>query len=90
MSPFGADRHRGAGHWFDQVPVSRAVRRVADDRQVAEPFDNRDRGEVKRVAGSGFVGTNATLAEDDLVVALGHDVLGGEQPLVDGSRTDRA
>src|SRR4030043_373570 len=35
-------------------------------------------------AGGGLGGADAALAEDDVAVAMGEDVLGGQQPLLDG------
>ena len=39
--------------------------------------------EVEGVAGAGLEGADAALAQDDVVVALAHDVLGGHEQLVD-------
>ena len=63
-----------------------AVGGVADDRQVAEALDHGDRREVERVARGGLEGADAAFAEDHVAVALGHDVLGGQEPLVDRGR----
>src|SRR5262249_34690003 len=41
---------------------------------------------VEQVACVGIEAAHATLAEDDLRVALQQDILGGEQPLLDGRR----
>ena len=38
----------------------------------------------KSVAGEGLIGADAPLAEDDLFVALCHDVLSAHQQLLDG------
>ena len=51
--------------------------------QVAQPLHDRDGGQVEGVADHRLEGADAALAEDDLEVLLGHDVLGGVQPLVD-------
>ena len=42
--------------------------------------------QVEGVAGVVDEGADAAFAEDDLVVALGHDVFGGHQKLVEGGR----
>ncbi|MNS70374.1 hypothetical protein D3C72_1037170 [compost metagenome] len=57
---------------------------VGHHRQVAEALDQRDGGHVEGVAGGVVVGADAALAEDHLAVARGEQVLGGEQPLLDG------
>ena len=41
------DRGAGHGHGADQRPVTRAMRRVHDHRQVGELAESRDRGEVE-------------------------------------------
>ena len=41
--------------------------------------------EVEGVAGAGLEGADAALAQDDVVVALAHDVLGGHEQLIDRS-----
>ena len=46
--------------------------------------DNGHSGEIQRIAGVLFKGADAALAEDDLLVAAGHDVLGAHDPLLDG------
>ena len=62
------------------------VRRVGDDRQVGEFVDDRDGGDVERVARVGLEGADAALAEDDVVVAAGQDVFGRQQPLLNRRR----
>ena len=57
---------------------------VDDDRQVGELFNHRHRGQVEGVAGLGLKGADAALAEDDILVAACHDVLGTHQPFLDG------
>ena len=68
----------------NHVAAAGAVRRIADDGQVRKLLDDRDGGDVHRVAGVGLEGADAALAEDDVVVAAGEDVFGGEQQLFDG------
>src|SRR6266478_8373311 len=47
-------------------------------------FDHGDGGDIERVARVGFEGADAALAEDDVVVAAGQDVLGAEEKLFHG------
>jgi hypothetical protein len=51
---------------------------------VAPLLDHGNGRDVEGVAGRVLEGADAPLAEDDLAVAPGQDVLGGEQPLFDG------
>ena len=60
--------------------------RVDNHRKVAQLLDERHRVEIQGVAGVGLEGANAALAEDDLVVTLAQDVLGGEEPFLDRGR----
>ena len=54
--------------------------------QVGQVLQNGDGGQVQGVPGvGGFVGADAPLAEDDLLVAVGHDVLGAHEQLLDGA-----
>ena len=53
---------------------------------MRDPLDVRDRREVERVARVVGERAHAALAEDDLVVALGEEVLGREQQLLDRRR----
>ena len=82
----GPDGDAGPRQRRDHVVLARPVRGVDDDRQVREAADGGDGREVERVARVLREGADAALAEDDVVVALGHHVLGGEQPLVEHGR----
>ena len=66
--------------------MSGAMARVGDDRQVAHALDQRNGAQVERVARGGLEGADAALAQDDVRIALVHDVLGRHQPLFDGRR----
>ncbi len=79
----GADGDGGAGHGQHLVALAGAVARVDEDGQVAEPLHGGNDAEVERVAGVVGKGAHAALAEDDLVVALAHDVFGGHEELVE-------
>ena len=46
--------------------------------------DDGHSGKIQRIAGVFFKGADAALAEDDLLVAACHDVLGAHDPLFDG------
>ncbi len=79
----GAGGDGGAGHGQHVVALAGAVAGVDEDGQVAEALHGGNDAEVERVAGVIGKGAHAALAEDDLVVALAHDVLGGHEELVE-------
>ena len=68
----------------DHVAAAGAVRRVAHHGQMRQLLHHGNGGDVHGVAGGGFVGADAALAEDDFVVAAGEDVFAGEQQFFDG------
>ena len=49
-------------------------------------LQHRDRGDVHGIAGIGLIGADAALAEHEIVVSAGENVLGGEQHLFDRGR----
>ena len=69
---------------MDELALADAVGGVAEDGEVGELFEDGDGGDVHGVAGVGFEGADAALAEDEVVVAAGEDVLGGEEDFLDG------
>ena len=80
----GTGGHSRDHHGLHQVGFAGGVAGVYDDRQVSLLVDDGHSGEVQRVAGVLFKGADAALAEDDVLVAAGHDVLSGHDPLLDG------
>ena len=80
----GPDGGGGQGQGFDEPVEAGSVAGVHDHRQVGQPLEHRHGGDVQGVAGEGLVSADAPLAEDHLLVALGHDVLGAHQELFDG------
>src|SRR6266850_1189196 len=77
-------RDRRARQLRHHVPPTGAVARVGDDRQVTQLLHDRNRGDVERVARRGLERADAALAQDHVVVAAREDVLGREQPFLDG------
>lgn len=57
--------------------------RVDDDRQVRQFLEHGHRREVERIARVVVKRADAALAEDDLLVAAGHDVLGAHEQLLE-------
>ena len=73
-----AQRHRR-----DQVGPAGRVAGIDDDRQVAQPLDVRHGAHVEHVARRVLEGAHAALAQDHVRVALGEDVLGRHQQVLD-------
>ena len=59
---------------------------VNDNGQVRFFLDDRHGGQVQRVAGRALKRADAALTEDNVLIAAGHDVLGGHDPLLNGIR----
>ena len=80
----GAGGDKGKAHGRHQVPHAGRVRRVSDDGKMGELLHHGDGGAVQRVARRLLVCPDAAFAQHDLVSAVGHEVFGGHQPLLDG------
>ena len=74
---------RGERHGLNVAGVAGGVAGVGDDGQVRQVVQHRHGVEVEGVAGAGLEGADAALAQDDVVVALAHYVLGGHEQLID-------
>ena len=61
--------------------VAAGVAGVHHHRQVGHLVQHDHTGKVQRVAHTGLKGADAALAQDDVLVALGHDVLGAHHEL---------
>ena len=68
----------------DVIGVTCGMRRVEDDRQVGEVFQNGDGVDVGGVARGGLKGADAALAQDDLFVAARQKILGRHEQFFDG------
>ncbi len=64
--PVGTDRHAADGQRLDQPALPGGMRRIDDHRQVGQVVDERDGGQVQRVAGVGLERADAALAQDDV------------------------
>ena len=82
----GTHRHSGAGQGNDHIVAARGVARIDEHRQVRLFLRNGDGAQVERVAAGVLEGADASFAENDPIVAVHTDVLGGEQPFVNQSR----
>ena len=75
----------GHGHRLHQVGVTGGVAGVHHHGQVGQALQHGHHGQIQGVAGvSRLIGTDAALTENDILVAVGHDVLGAHQQLLDG------
>ncbi len=82
--PVGAGRDRGQGERRHQGAGAGGVRRVDQHRRARDGPGDGHRGQVERVARHRLEGADAALAQDHARAAGGQQVLGGEQPFLDG------
>src|SRR4051812_7199982 len=78
-----ADRGGGSAERLDEAAVAGGVARVDDHRKVGVELQPRHRAEIEREARRGLERADAALAEDDVLVALLQDVVGGLEELVE-------
>ena len=83
LQAVGTAGGRGERHGLNVARVAGGVAGIGDDGQVRQVVQHRHGVEVEGVAGAGLEGADAALAQDDVVVALAHDVLGSHEQLVD-------
>ena len=81
-----AGRHRGHRERRHPARVPRRMTRVDRDGEIGHLAEHGDRADVEGVAGRGLEGSDPTLAEDDLGIALTGDVVRRRKPLVVGGR----
>src|SRR5437867_208702 len=77
---------RNARHRSHLVPQTRPVARISDHWEMRQLLHERDRREVEEIARHRVEAPDATLAQDDLLIALGEDVLRAQQQIGDGGR----
>ena len=82
MMPSALGGRRGKGHRGDEPGKTGRVAGVDDDRQVRELMEHRHGGKVERISRVGLECADAALAEDDLLVAAGHDILCAHEKLL--------
>ena len=76
---------RGQCHGAHKARDAGGVTRVDDDGQVRQLLEHRHSRKVERVSRVVIVGADAALAEDNLLVAAGHDILCAHQKLLKGA-----
>ena len=74
----------GHGHGSYEAVDARGMAGVHNDRQMAQFVEHGDRCKIQRVAGVIIKGADAPLTENDLLVAVCHDVFGAHQQLLQG------
>ena len=72
------------GHGGDQIGLAGGMAGIDHHGQVGQIVQNGDCGKVEGVPGGGLKGADAPLAEDDLAVALAHDIFGAHEQLLQG------
>jgi hypothetical protein len=77
----GADGDGGARKRRNQAALTGGVAGVKNYRQVRKLVEGRDGGDVAGVAGGRFKGADSALAQDDVGIAVRHDVFSGHQQL---------
>ena len=77
----GPGGHSGLGQLGHHPGVAAGVAGVHHHGQVGHLVQHHHTREVEGVAHTGLKGADAPLAEDDVLVALGHDVLGAHHEL---------
>ena len=83
VSPNGG---RGLGQWFDKASDAGGMAGINNHRQVALGSDNWNRADVQGVQCVSFIGADAALAQNDIPVALGNDVLCRIEPFINSRR----
>ena len=84
LQAVGAGGNGGEHHRLHQVGFAGGVAGVHNDGQVSLFVDDGHGGQIQRVAGVLFKSADAALAQDHVLVAACHDVLGAHDPLLNG------
>jgi len=82
----GADGDAGSSQRDHLLATSGPMTGIHNDREMAQTLHGRHNREIQRVAGMLRKRAHAALAEDDIVVAFGHDVFGGQKQLLQRRR----
>src|SRR5216683_7793799 len=82
--PVSSGGNRSARHRRYFVATSGAVGRIGKHRKVGKFFDNRNGGDIERIARIGFECPNAAFAENYVVIASGEDVFRAHQKFFHG------
>ncbi len=75
---FGARGDAGARHRRNQFASTGGMAGIDDDGKVGQFVKQWDTGEVEDVARLGVVAADAAFAEDDVRIARGYYVFGGQ------------
>ena len=82
MSAIGADRSRGPSQGQNHIALAGAMARIHNDGQMAGPLHCGNDTEVKCIARVIGEGAYSALAQNHLVIAFAHDILGSHQQFV--------
>ena len=80
----GTGSHGAHGQGIYQPALAGGMAGIDDDGQVGQLPQHGDAGQIQGVAGVALKGADTSLAEDHILIAAGHDVLGAHQPLLVG------
>src|SRR5436305_3133221 len=80
----GSGGDSGTGHGGHQFAATGSMAGVNDDGEVGQFMEQWYTGKIKHIACVGIEAANAAFTENDVGIARGYNVLGGQQPLVDG------
>lgn len=81
--PVGSHRHGSGAEGNHEIGAAAALAGIDDHREVSFLLRDGDGGEVEGVAGVGLESADAALAQQDVWVAVGEEVFGGENPFLD-------
>ena len=73
-------------HRRNELDFARCMARVDDDRQMRQLMEHRNCRQIERVSSVGIERADATFAEDDVLIAFGHDVFRRHQEFLEGVR----
>ena len=74
----------GIGHGSHQMGLAGGVAGIDHHGQMGQVVQYSHSGQVQSIAGGGFKGADAPLAEDYVFIALAHDVLRAHEQLLNG------
>src|SRR5438046_1666776 len=78
-------RYSGASQRCDHVGGTSTMGRIYDYREMGNSTNCWYGREIERITSVLRESADTSLAQDDVVIALGHDVFGGEQPFLECS-----
>src|SRR4030043_2102327 len=77
--------NRSQSHGSHQIPLTRAMARVSNNRQMTDFLNYGVNAYIHGVTGIGFKRSDTSFAKDEMLVTLSQDVFSGQQPLLNRS-----